>query len=514
MCGLIGVASSEGLKHYSKRRDAFVQGLQANSFRGDESTGIALVGLRNEKSVPEIYKKAMAGWDFVQLAQFGKYMVDFEKYAMVLGHNRAATRGTANDGNAHPFNIRHITLTHNGTITNNHALGVGDMTKTFVDSEAIAAALAKHGEAEALSKLDGSYSLVWHNAEDGSLNFARNEARPMYWQYIKDENTLFWGSEWQMLYWLLTRAGIELPLGGKFRVTNPHVHYKMFMNDLRVVDRRPFPKYVQPPFRHSPNYHGYGGERGADWRSRTEGQGGTTAIHANTTTATTSGNATTDTTAAEEVGISNHQTATFREVFGKGILELTPKERKKYFKISRKLKDLGLSLLQRFMVDVKTFHPYKGRGQPLGLMKGRMAYKAFEVEFPSVKTEDWRDSRKMGQVWARAINVYRKNGDPTVVAVLDEADLSNPSKHPLLGDRTWLMGPNGQLISSKRWQELTEGGCANCSSWINPQFAKETKWFGDPAQPLCHFCSGDKDVLDAVLSLDAEKHKPNVVTVN
>lgn len=140
----------------------------------------------------------------------------------LLGHNRHATKGASdNHAYAHPFQHEHINLMHNGSLTSHHAL----TTETFVvDSEAICRALVDTPIEELVPKLRGAFALVWVDSKQQTLNFVRNDERPLALAYNLTRNTIYWASERDMLHWLLNREGlttnkvsydniIELPIG-------------------------------------------------------------------------------------------------------------------------------------------------------------------------------------------------------------------------------------------------------------------------------------------------------------
>src|SRR6185312_6118211 len=95
MCGLLGFASTEGMKRRSLSRGFFMTGFPMVAVdRGMESSGLALVG--NPAEVPTIYKKALWGGDFIMHVPVRKYLDDIEKYSVAIGHVRAATSGRGN----------------------------------------------------------------------------------------------------------------------------------------------------------------------------------------------------------------------------------------------------------------------------------------------------------------------------------------------------------------------------------------------------------------------------------
>lgn len=148
--------------------------LYFDQIRGPHSTGVASVGTTGECLV---YKRALAASDFVQLNGFNARAS--HATTCLIGHNRYATMGAKDDNNAHPFQHGDVTLVHNGTLTTKTVHKAKGEFPT--DSESIAYALTEEGTTEeVLERLEGAYALVWHDASDNTLHFARNAERTLY----------------------------------------------------------------------------------------------------------------------------------------------------------------------------------------------------------------------------------------------------------------------------------------------------------------------------------------------
>jgi hypothetical protein len=113
-----------------------------------------------------------------------------------------------NDLNAHPFQFGNITGAHNGTLTQStwKALEEASGVTTTVDSAAIFACINAIGIKDTINLMekgrtskDGAWALVWHDSEDNTINFLRNEHRPLWMAYSKGYKKLLWASEWPML---------------------------------------------------------------------------------------------------------------------------------------------------------------------------------------------------------------------------------------------------------------------------------------------------------------------------
>jgi hypothetical protein len=96
----------------------------------------------------------------------------------MVGHNRAATRGTVNDQNAHPFWVDDkIVLVHNGTMRGDHK----KIADVEVDTHAIAHAIAKNDNIEeVMQDINAAFALAWYNVEQKTLRLLRNSERPIH----------------------------------------------------------------------------------------------------------------------------------------------------------------------------------------------------------------------------------------------------------------------------------------------------------------------------------------------
>lgn len=193
MCGHVGVAGDLKFKD-----EALLKRLLLFDFlRGEDGTGLAAV--RNTGEV----KVAKCGTHPLELFDTKRFNEALNAYSSkaFIGHNRAATRGVKNSYNAHPYEFGRIVGAHNGTLDNSCTKELEDLLdeKFEVDSMAIFAAMDKLGVEDTIPLLSGAWSLVWYDKDDKTLNFLRNDKRPMWRAFSKDCKTMFWASEWPML---------------------------------------------------------------------------------------------------------------------------------------------------------------------------------------------------------------------------------------------------------------------------------------------------------------------------
>jgi predicted glutamine amidotransferase len=201
MCGLVGIAGNL----VTKDEVAMKKLLMFDYFRGPDSTGLAAVRTNGDV---KIAKNAGAPTDLFYDARFREALNGNLSRAFI-GHNRLATRGGINPFNAHPFQFGHITGAHNGTLESADKWALEDKLgqKFDVDSQALFAAIAEFGVEEVIPMLRSSdntsqssaWALVWHDQNEGTINFLRNQHRPLWYGYEKGFKRLFWGSTWEIV---------------------------------------------------------------------------------------------------------------------------------------------------------------------------------------------------------------------------------------------------------------------------------------------------------------------------
>ena len=204
MCGIISLFSNEP-RYDKKVQDLMTNMLWIDSVRGFHSTGM----IYETEGGVDYYKKAVAGYDFIELPLVDAVLRNLEKTRFFIGHNRAATLGSVNSQNAHPFEHGHILGVHNGTLTNFHNL-TGVRQNFAVDSEHLFHAMSVMDTQELFPQVQGSYNLLWHDDRDDTIHICKNDQRPYTFIKIKGKELLVGASEKVMAKWLINRHGMEI----------------------------------------------------------------------------------------------------------------------------------------------------------------------------------------------------------------------------------------------------------------------------------------------------------------
>lgn len=291
MCGIVGVAGTGPCSHQMK--EFFTQLLHHDVIRGHHATGVAAIDTIDRSLVVE--KKAIASPEFLQEKEvMDNLFAVRHNFNIYVGHNRFATSGAKDDDdNAHPFIHGDIVGVHNGSLRKQSRL---DDHKDFVvDSDNLFYQLNKTGLDDMLTKTDGAFALVWYDRKDNSLNFLRNDERPLAIAKLSNGYWV-WASEIGMLRWLVKRhkslnfeSTTEERDGSKIKYDHifnleKGVHMKVsFKDKTRQYNGEPeYTTKVLPTFPYETVYSGnnYGGGR----RGWQDSRGNTTTTHTPTVT--------------------------------------------------------------------------------------------------------------------------------------------------------------------------------------------------------------------------------------
>jgi hypothetical protein len=237
MCGLAALISWGSFGVTGQEYKAFQELLHISAIRGSDSTGIIYVGENKDDGIQHGWLKSLGvANDLFTGETFQKHAKAVQASNVILGHCRYATRGDIKVDHSHPFEHKHITMIHNGTLRD---IGCFPAFKKFdVDSEALCHALAEYPTEEVLKSLDGAAAIMWWDDKKKTVNVWRNWDRPLHCIKLRDGGTVFMASEERMLQWILERNNIGT-FGNIFSLpTETLVTWDWNENTPRVEDIR------------------------------------------------------------------------------------------------------------------------------------------------------------------------------------------------------------------------------------------------------------------------------------
>lgn len=198
MCGLVGVVG----EIYKKEEEVFKNLLILDMVRGTDSTGVAFISTTKNTVIA---KEVGGATELFESPRFTRGIRQVNR--ILMGHNRWATQGGINRNTAHPFETERFIGMHNGTLRSR--MGLDPALHCAVDSQHIIENMNEHGDMETVAVLDGAYALVWYDQKEGSLNFARNRERPLFFAKALSGRQVYWASEEWMLEVALSRAEVK-----------------------------------------------------------------------------------------------------------------------------------------------------------------------------------------------------------------------------------------------------------------------------------------------------------------
>jgi predicted glutamine amidotransferase len=199
MCGIVGVV---GEIDYELTK-AFTMMLQFDVVRGKDSTGIVCVDKDGNVSSA---KETWLPTDFIQHREVEDILKSTGK-RVLIGHNRHATVGKVNKAGAHPFEFDNVIGVHNGTTPK---YKFKDAEKFNVDSEALYNHIDKEGIESMWGNMSGAASLAFYHKLTRRFHLLRNDERPMFVAFTKDNKSMLFASEPWMIQAVVYRTKIEI----------------------------------------------------------------------------------------------------------------------------------------------------------------------------------------------------------------------------------------------------------------------------------------------------------------
>lgn len=217
--------------------------------RGIHSTGVLMIK-RNMETV--VVKDTVLPY---KLMREREYTSNVHNCVGLMGHNRAATKGSIKKENAHPFTKGDITLAHNGTLHTTFRLP--DNKDFEVDSENIAHAVNKLGIKEAYKVIQGPAALTFWNSKEHTLNVISNHERPFHYCLAHGGQTIIWSSDEDILKEALGRNGVKVSDKGQIYKPIKNRLYTCSIgkkNALNVV-KTDLEEFVFPVISHNHNHN-------------------------------------------------------------------------------------------------------------------------------------------------------------------------------------------------------------------------------------------------------------------
>lgn len=205
MCGLTGVLSAYlSQDHIRIFEDLMIM----STLRGREGAGIITIdeetGKGNRNNPIMTHKFTGTGAGLVTSAGYRKILTTRKKTGLV-GHCRLPTRGLNSPDFIHPHVHGNIAGVHNGTLWTVDDKFVNDNQS---DSSLLFRSIAQNGLQKAVDDSHGAMALVWVDNSDETLNFFRNDDRPLWLaENCHKPTTIFWASEKSFLELALSRVG-------------------------------------------------------------------------------------------------------------------------------------------------------------------------------------------------------------------------------------------------------------------------------------------------------------------
>lgn len=228
MCGICGVYST----NYSKpEQEIFRDLLLLNVWRGHDSTGLVRIG--KNKSVKS-YRSLLPSPSFVESDAAKAVMDPKDDVLGIIGHTRSATKGSIDIKNAHPFSFPSVAGVHNGTIHR----AFKHSAEYDTDSEALYKNINEYGIEQALCEIkdsDPAYVLNFVDKKERTLNFIRNDKRPLFFTYLYGRSTLVWSSEKSMIQFVLDRRGYKTNEGWQKEDKGHDGYFYLKRNDLLTI---------------------------------------------------------------------------------------------------------------------------------------------------------------------------------------------------------------------------------------------------------------------------------------
>jgi hypothetical protein len=212
----------------SPQEQSYIKQLMLLScLRGMDGSGAFVIRPHKNKLKIEVKKTEFSAAELAVDPEFDDML---RQPKIIVSHARAPTRGDAGLGFVHPHRVQNITGVHNGTM---HTVMGKSIDQKASDSRAVFEAIQEFGVEEFIKNSRGAYSLVWADIADMTLNFLRNDQRPMFMARIgtnvktdQRAHTMYFASEMGMLKYVLHQRGTITEANTAWVSPKPWQHVK------------------------------------------------------------------------------------------------------------------------------------------------------------------------------------------------------------------------------------------------------------------------------------------------
>ena len=486
MCGIVGYITLTNETRVLSKEKFFKEALFADTLRGKDSTGI--MQLTDDFRWSWV-KHCISGDKFVKEKSFLAREV---KAWCAVGHNRAATSGSIITDNAHPFMHEDIILVHNGTLRTTHNLPHVNH-KLKVDSDLLTFNISQvepHKAYEILGKIQGAYALVWFDTRDETVNFARNDERPMHFGVSSTDDMLMFASDGHLLNFCSQRL-----LDTSCQITNiwqigtgQQLKFKKGSLIPEVIKVTPFtwptPVYVTPTGGHGPG--GYAEDWGHFGTDQSWHRG-------------------------REPGHIHDIPRPAGRAAERGQIDLGGAHRIIPVAMTTMVEDwYHLQHDTELMFDAKNFQCWNTK-DGTGAIYGRIWHPEWDTWFDAKVTGVTRHTMQMyknsawtvhpvgvahhdGCEFLCKVKFYQWKGEmPGKVDSIEPAEATLLDIHgneiKLTDDKnSYLSGPHGE-ITVEAWWTLCQKGCVMCGTDLFMTDHSDIVWVGEYGnQPLCEDC--------------------------
>ena len=520
MCGLSGCAGNIGYRE----EKAFKSLLVFSTVRGDDATGVGAV-TRNK--IGDFRRMSLAK----ELGPF-PFLFDTHRFeelfrgvndkSVYMGHNRSKTVGENTRRNAHPFMFEDIMGTHNGTIDfqNKNRMEKGSEFRT--DSEAIFYNVQCKGIEDTIGKIEDTeaYALVWYDRRDHTINFIRNDKRPLIYVLVNDGTTLFWASEYELLAAALLRDGYKIP--DKFQWLSPDTWLKFEIPDNNNQKfAPPVKKHLSGMKPKSYNYsggyrHGFTGGSGAyDVSTPADNCKKNTVSDATNDTATTSG--------YDENGVwQSHLDDQLDMEWGGHYVGMVPKKKTSdlavHERAAQAVIDAGKAILKGTKQattppNIMTVNDVQrkmalARAENLHIKPDSTKYVLVYTGTTLVVYRDKESNEWVSLRWSDGRKEFDRynSTEPPLDIPYSILDLNGRHEFEHRGKKKkkviYYKGYSGTLLDRDRFEKIMQQGCTNCER--KPEWGNKVTFVSKNHDFLCEYCAMKPNLVEVTMQLFKE----------